>query len=327
MIEELRAGGVACALCSDTLEVPVHLFRRNEVIERGEKIAGRNRRAVLEVDSLLRAGYFGPPGEEFSSKEAQRSLKLLLLTAFDYIAELAVSDGPLLETNEQELLRPLADRFLNVGVYPIRTLRRGRIGHGSYCMDYGLDGAPLGPLDQGDGLDPLFLEEVEIESRRRPILRLDFGVEGQGEIELLYLPRCCGSVGRYSIVDRGDTLDLVVLKQLEGSYVRKAGVHAMGGLAFWRGRFPKERWDQERVRVGAVAYFPGIKFELPFFLPDLGLDDLRGFDLPQPFWLGSDVRGEGRLPDWLSVSYDGTLDHWRGEGPRPAILEWIFPDL
>jgi hypothetical protein len=295
------------------------------VVERGDRVAAQNRQAVARIDSLLRAGYFGPVDRESSRMEAERALKLVLRTAFDYIAELA-QDDVLFETSEEELLRPLADGFLNVGVYPVRTLARARIGCGRYCMEFALDGLSPGAIEQGGGLERLFLGNLDVGSESVPTLRVDFGVEGQGEIELFYLPRCCGNVSRFEVVDRGDTLDLVVLRELEGSYVRKAGVHAMRGVAFWRGRLPQGRWDPHGMRVGSVAYFPEIKFRLPLFLPDLGLEDLRGFDLPQPFWSSSDIR-DRRLPSWIQVSPGGTLKLWTGEGPRPEILEGIFPDL
>jgi hypothetical protein len=76
-----------------------------------------------------------------------------------------------------------------------------------------------------------------------------------------------------------------------------------------------------------VAYFPEIHFSLPWFLPDFGLDDLRDFDLPQPLWLRT-YHQKMRIPEWLDVSDpDRTIKEWKAEGPRPAVLDRMFPDL
>ena len=82
------------------------------------------------------------------------------------------------------------------------------------------------------------------------------------------------------MVDRGDTPGLDHHHDVEGMYVRKAGVHRLGAVVFWRSRVEGDR-DPARPRVGGCAYFPRIQIRLSL-LPDLGLDDLREFDLPQP---------------------------------------------
>jgi hypothetical protein len=84
--------------------------------------------------------------------------------------------------------------------------------------------------------------------------------------------------------------------------------------------------DPARPRAGAYAYFPRISIALPFFLPDLGLDDLREFDLPNPVVSMDWVRAHPSTP-WMTVSPDAFFHPWEAIGPLPAEVDRRFPDL
>jgi hypothetical protein len=144
-------------------------------------------------------------------------------------------------------------------------------------------------------------------------------------VDLAYERRCCGRIRTERILDRGDTLDLLVLDDIRGMYARKAGTHRLNALLFWRSRVEGDR-DPARPRVGACAYFPGIHIHLPVFLPDLGLEDLREFDLPQPILPAEWFRNPTES-DWMTVHPGGMIRPWGARGPRPWILDERYPDL
>jgi len=147
-------------------------------------------------------------------------------------------------------------------------------------------------------------------------------------VDLVYEGHFCGRASYDRIVDQGDTLDLLTLSEIQGMYVRKFGFHLLSGLVYWRSHVNGSQ-DPPRLRVGARAYFPHIHLNMPFFLPDLGLSDLREFDVPQPIlpidWFR---QHEQEAFDWVQVFADNAiLVPFDEVGPVPAVVLDRFPDL
>jgi hypothetical protein len=76
--------------------------------------------------------------------------------------------------------------------------------------------------------------------------------------------------------------------------------------------------------VGVRLYVPNLVLSLPL-LPDVGFEDLRELDLPQPILALETLRGR-RHPAWLRVSHETGLAGWSSHGPIPAAVRWRFPD-
>jgi hypothetical protein len=208
-----------------------------------------------------------------------------------------------------------------MGAFPYDRLARARVGHGRFRMDYDLvEGFRTTAEMMVGRRAEIRVERVRLHDAERPLLRMEYPSGAHGTLEMLFDSPYRGVVERRTVVDRGDTLDLVLVREIEGVYVRKWGIHRLGGLATWRGRAPGA------ARVGAAAYFPAIKLRLPWFLPDLGLADLREFHVPHPVWERDFVRDPRRHPEWLGLDPTGAMTDWESEGPRPRLLDEVFPD-
>jgi hypothetical protein len=118
--------------------------------------------------------------------------------------------------------------------------------------------------------------------------------------------------------------ELFVLHDLRGLLLRKWGTHAPQAIMFWT--TPRERAldvTPDEALLGVRIYVPELHLRLPL-LPDLGFDDLREIDLPQPIVRLSYLRAVGH-PDWLEGRSAG-FGGWSGFGPVPAVVRERFPD-
>jgi hypothetical protein len=317
----------ACSLCDDSIGARPRRLDEKGAEAIGTRLHEHNVGALARVDSLYRSSYFGPPRSSVARREARRCLEILTRNSMDYIADLSITDGEVFETDSKELARPFFQTFVNPGVYPVQGLVRARTGRGGFCMQYNLDHPFKAERIPGRKDAQLHAVEENLDGVPMRMLKLVYPSGLHSTLDVLYEDRYCGHVERREIVDRGDTLDLTIIRDIRGSYVSKGGIHRVDALVFWRGRMPSDGWREGSARVGAVAYFPEIHFSLPWFLPDFGLDDLRDFDLPQPLWLRT-YHQKMRIPEWLDVSDpDRTIKEWKAEGPRPAVLDRMFPDL
>ena len=79
----------------------------------------------------------------------------------------------------------------------------------------------------------------------------------------------------------------------------------------------------ENALIGVRIYVPDLHLRVPF-LPDLGFDDLREIDLPQPIVRLSYVR-DAIHPEWLEGRSTG-FEGWSGHGPVPDMVRERFPD-
>jgi hypothetical protein len=291
-----------------------------------QEVVGRNLRAWAATDSLYHRGVFGRPGTKEAKGKAAIHFHLRAATGMTYIGSFAT--GAMLMTDEKALRHPFGEVYENYGVYPIRFLERVVAGEGGFCMEYALP-------DQFDEVLSLagmkvhaHLDHLSDGGREKvPALSLEYPTTNYKTVDLLYEARFCGRVHFEQIVDRGDTLELQILEDLDGLSVRRWGTHRMRAIILWRSVTVGDR-DPVNPRLGACAYFPHIVLKMPIFLPDLGLADLREFDLPDPImpmdWF---CRTAEHPPDWISVTPDGYVSPWVAVGPRPKILEDRFPDL
>ncbi len=324
--QELRAGTTSCGFC-----VPAEGARVVDLREAGMDSLGRRMTAVNDsawdrADRLFQAGAFGDPRSEGARKKTLTHFLLRSRNALHYLAELG-GDSLVHRVTESDLARPFGAWYANTTVFPIRFLEQGLVGEGGFCLHYEL-GSRFDQRVMLGGI-PVRVHSDRVQEDDAPDPRAALSVEFSSTIhktiELLFLSDVCGRVRRETIVDQGDTLELTTVTDLEGMFARRAGTHRLSALVFWRSVTTGER-DPTRPRAGACAYFPRISLGLPFFLPDLGLDDLREFDLPNPVVSMEWVRAHPSKP-WMTVSSDAFFIPWEAIGPRPVEVDRRFPDL
>lgn len=320
---EIRPERMSCVLCREDPPVPIESLVPAEVESIGAWFHSRNVEALRQIDRLYAEGRFGSPGSEEAKREALRRFKVRALNAMDYLDRLARIEGKVYQFDEIDLVDAFQRRFANPGVYPFLSLKMGRSGLGAFCLLYEFPEDYLQTYEQFGQITTLSAERVRVGQEVVPMLKLEYPSGLHSTIELLYEASYCGQVYRRVIVDRGDSLEVITVEAMEGCFVRKAGLHRIGGFAFWRSL----RQGEGAARVGAMAYLPAIHLRLPFFLPDIGFEDLREFDLPQPLWEQRFVLQTAKWPEWISMRTTGAIERWSREGPVPEILNLLFPDL
>ena len=329
---QLRAGATSHHFCVPVGGLPVVELGEAGMDSLGRRMTAANDAAWERADSLFRAGVFGDPRSKDARTKTLTHFKLRTCVALDYLADLC-ADPCVHRVNEAGLTRPFGAWYANTAVFPIRFLEQGLVGEGGFCLNYGLPSVP----SKGSAFDERVMlgglpvrvhgDQVREDDAPdpRPALSVEFSSHLDTSIELLFLSEVRGRARRETIVDRGDTLELITVTEIEGMYARRAGTHRASALVFWRSATVGER-DPARPRVGVCAYFPRISIRLPFFLPDLGLNDLRDFDLPNPVISVDWARIHPSTP-WVSVSPDAVFHPWESIGPRPEEVERRFPDL
>ena len=86
---------------------------------------------------------------------------------------------------------------------------------------------------QADYIAALAADSVVRESDERELRRpFEEAFVNMGALPIDAIYR--GVVAQRAVIDRGDTLDLLIVRDVEGLYVRKWGLHLLGGVATWR---------------------------------------------------------------------------------------------
>jgi hypothetical protein len=322
-----RPTAAACGPCQADPTLEVVTLTRARVDSIADNNAEYNLRQIDRTDSLYRLDFFGRPGMDETKVRARTHLQLRSRHGYDYIFRLASDPWRAFESDEDAALIPLGKAYSSVTAYPLRFMKTGMIGPGSFCLQYeypqsfdertwvgGEEVRIYGDtLDEEDGGGPTVMILV-----LPTILNLS--------VDLVFQPTVCGRLERQIVVDQGDTLDLQIVNDIEGWAVRRAGLHELRGLAVWRSVTQGDR-DPVHPRVGACAYFPHLRMKLPF-LPGIGLSDLRDFDVPEPVlpreWF---TRDRSRKPEWLDARKNLEIRSWDQVGPRPEILKAIFPEV
>lgn len=324
-----REASTACALCDGSGGLPEMPLTPSRTDSIGRAASRHNLRVIARTDSLYRSGHFGPPESPEAKRRALVHFQLRVWSGFRYTADLAGQRTHVVGIEDESALVPFARGYANVAVYPLRFIDRARIGRGGFCVQYNFPPKYDEKIVDGGVVVRVRRDEVELEQDRKAVvISREAPTSAHKTVELLYEPRLCGEVREERIIDRGDTLMLLAIENLDGAHVRKFGTHRLGAMAEWRSYTEGDR-DPENPRLGACAYFPHIHLDMPFFLPDLGLDDLRDFDYPFPMmdanWFQTPA---GSLPEWLKVdATSGTIAGWKSAGPRPEEITRRYPDL
>jgi hypothetical protein len=213
-------------------------------------------------------------------------------------------------------------------LFPIARLRRARLGLGRMCVQYDL----RQPVDSvtclGGKQLRLRVRDFKIEGRKRRMLSMDLPTSLSEVVEVLLAEHYCCEVERTRSEGATGSYDLFLVHHIQGGWLRKFGTHRPEAFMLWRTPCDSSpRVLPDRPLKGVRIYIPHLRLRMPSIVPDIGFDDLREIEPPQPI-LSVDYYLDHRHPDWLKVDSTrlGFAD-WLGFGPLPAAIRQRFPDL
>lgn len=294
----------------------------------GTEISDANLALADAIENAYREGHYGPTGEKSSREAAFAAYVYNARTAFDFFLDLVMQDEVIYSTTEEDLRFAFTDRFRNPGLYPIVNLVDARTGLGRFCLRFEVDDPVKREIEVSGEKMKAWTEEIEIDSERVRVVNIDMKTMSNDRVHVVYRKYSCGEVGVFDTEQDGHPVRVVTMENLGGQYVRKWGFHRPEAIALWRtlaGGVDAPPPGQRAV--GTVIYFPALKLELPWFLPDLGFDDLRRFDFPEPLLTVDAVKDiRARNLEWIEFKSDMRFANWDGEGDIPEFVKERFPD-
>ncbi len=323
---DARTQAPLCEFCNlDVPPITLQRFTSRMATDVAARISDWNLALIARTDSLLRAGFFGPPAATEAAGEAARYFKYHALTSMDFISYLSTQRRVAWESDEKEIA-PFYYQYANPGVYPVWGLRRVLLGGGAFCMDF--DVAPGFDAERMLGTRAVHLraDELKVDGVTGRVWSMEMDIPNDGKAHYLFSERYKGRLRQFVIEDGGRPLKVTLLEDVEGFYVRKWGTHKCGGLVLWRTQLADGDRPGDGDCIGGAAYFPGLHLRLPGPLPDVDLDDLREFPGFQPL-IAADRCNRADFPAWLAVGSDGAFRSWGSEGEIPRIVRDWFPDL
>jgi hypothetical protein len=312
-----------CPLCEPA---GVRLVRMTsaDAEAQGKELSAWNTRQLARVDSLYRAGNFGAPGSGEADRAAHLLARLATRNAYEALLQLAADSTTVYEASESTLTRAFGS-FSDPSLFPVTRLVRARFGLGRVCLRYDLGGRLDTLVALGEKRMRVRLEDTTIDHIPRRVLSMQLPTGLDAMVDVLIASHFTCAVKR--IASDGPPAPAVIemLDDMEGFWVRKWGVHRPQALVFWVTPGADTLASLPSVPlVGVRLYVPNLVLSLPF-LPDVGFDDLRELDLPQPILALEIMRG-GPHPAWLRVVKDVGFEGWTCHGPVPAAVRRRFPD-
>ncbi len=315
-----------CALCDFPATLPTVHLDAAAVDSLGRAFSAFNEAQVASVDAEYRAGRLGPPGSEVARRQAHLWSRLRMWNAYTYVAGYATDSTCIYEANEASLTEAFA-RFTDPGLYPIVRLRRARMGNGRLCLEYDLSGDLDVRVAMGTKSVRVRTRNVELDGERRRILSMDLPTGLDDMVEVLVDAHYACTVERWLQESPAGAYEAIILDHIQGLRMRRMGTHHPRAIVFWTApRTGVTRDLPADPRLGVRVYVPQLRLKLPSLLPDIGFDDLREVDLPQPI-LRLEYLREGTTPPWLPQGRGLGFAGWKGHGPVPAELRARFPDL
>jgi hypothetical protein len=315
---------VTCPLCQPR---GVRLVRLSEAqaAAQGRGLSNWNQRQLARVDSLYQSGNFGAPGSGESIRAAHLMARLVTRNAYEALLRLAADSTTVYEASESTLAGPFAS-YSDPSLFPVTRLVRARFGMGRVCLQYDLSGKLDTLVALGEKHMRVRLEDTDIEHVRRRVLCMQLPIGADEMVEVLVAEHFTCEVQRSSTDGPPAPAIIDQLGDMQGFWVRKWGIHRPRALVFW----VTPRADTLATLptiplVGVRLYVPNLVLSLPF-LPDVGFDDLRELDLPQPILALDALRG-GQHPVWLRPAEPLGFAGWTCWGPVPAAVRGRFPDL
>jgi hypothetical protein len=314
-----------CALCRLPAEAERVVLSEDDLLAAATALADENAVRIAQIDARFRRGAFGDPDSRQARKKAHRLVRVSLPNLYHYLFRFANHRDRVYETGPGPLAR-IAAEFLEPLLFPVAQLRRVRMGGGRACVRYDLDQPVSGWTTMGGKVRRFRVTDVEIDGRPRRVLAVAYQSASAGNAEILVAEHYSFEVAHVRDPGPPAPYDLYVVRSLDGVWVRHRGLHRPEAFTYWvSSRDPGSGPASLTPLAGVRVYFPGLRFVLPSFLPDIDLEDLRTLGLPMPFLSASYVRGHGQ-PGWLEVDEALDFDDWVGVGPLPAGVRARFPN-
>ncbi|MFQ5600679.1 MAG: hypothetical protein ACE5G2_08995 [Candidatus Krumholzibacteriia bacterium] len=315
-----------CALCVEDPGVPIVQLSAADADSLGRLYSRFNQSLVARMDSLFASGQFGPPRDREARRQVHLLTRMLTANSFHYMIGFATDPNHVYEATE-ETLREAFKKYSDPGLYPIARMKRGRMGLGHICVQYDLSTDVDSTTTVGTQTLRLRVQETDFEGERRRMLIMDLPTILFSVVEVLLAEHFTCRAELIHSNGPPAPYDLYLFHSMEGMYVRKWGTHQPSATMFWATPRDVDRVSLPRIPlVGSCVYVPGVRLELPSFLPDVGFEDLRAVDLPQPI-LSLSFLQEKRFPRWMRRARVRGFKDWETYGPIPPDLRIRFPDL
>ena len=307
---------------------PVVRLDATTIDSAGTAMSNRNVVLVERIDSSYRRGEYGQPGGSEARARALAALIYHAETAFDYFLSLALQHEVIYSTSERDLMEAFTSRFRNPGLYPIVNLLDARAGFGRFCVSFEVESEGKREIEVTGEKMYAWTENITIDEMKTPVVNIDMKTMSHDRVQVVYERYSCGKVQCFDVEFRGQRVRVATMEDLHGQYVRKWGFHKPAALVLWKSASDSLAPPPEQGRfVGSAIYFPHLKLSLPWFIPDLGFEDLRRFDFPEPL-LTLDAANSMRSRDleWLEIGSNYRFADWNCEGDIPQFVSERFPD-
>lgn len=294
----------------------------------GTAISHRNLDLARRVNEAYEAGYYGSLGSSDARHDALAAFTYRTETTFDFFLGISLQEEVIYTTSEADLIEAFTERFRNPGLYPIVNLRAARAGFGAFCMEFDVENPEPREVVVTGGLMRGWTEEIDFQGRRERVVIIDMKTMSHDRVRLGYRRYACGTVRRQTITEAGRKLTVATMEDVSGQFVRKWGWHEPRAVILWRSVVEGlDAPPADHRRMGSAIYFPRLKLELPWFLPDIGCNDLRRFDFPEALLTINAVEQVRAAEwDWLTVGENLRFGVWDGEGDVPEFVLERFPD-
>lgn len=293
----------------------------------GQLISDRNMQLLDGIDQAYNGGKYGAVGSTAAKSAALSAFIYHAMTAFDLVTQLALQKEAIYETSEEDLKEAFTSKYRNPGFYPIVDLLAARTGFGHYCLTFRMDGPPKEITIAGDAMKS-WSEESDLFGRRARVLNIDMKTFSYDRVHVVYEEHSDGAIEAFTVNAGEFPVEVVSMEGIRGQFIRKYGFHEVAAIAMWKTKL--DGLDPSPLKgayLGAAIYFPALKVETPWWLPDLGFDDLRKFEYPEPLLRMTAVQEiQKKNYAWAKIKKDLRFAKWEGDGGIPADLKVRYPD-
>lgn len=294
----------------------------------GTLISDRNIALFDKIDAAFHEGKYGDPTSSRARADALSAFIYRAETAFDFATSLAFQREAIYETSEEDLREAFSTGFRNPGFYPIVNLKSARTGSGRYCLMFDTELPPREITVAGD-LMKAWSEDTDLGTGQKArVLNIEMRTFSYDKVHIIYEPHSEGAMTTFEIEAGGAPVTVLSMEGIEGQFVRKYGFHAVNAIAMWKTNVAElEAPPAKGTFLGAAIYFPELKVETPWFVPDLGFDDLRLFETPEPLLTMKAAQElQTRKLDWVRIKKNLRFAKWEGDGGIPEALKKRYPD-
>jgi len=324
-VEARAEAGAGCPLCRLPADAELVVLSEGDLVATATALAEESAVRIAHIDSRLRRGAFGEPGSRQARARAHLLARVSLPNLYHYLFRFANDPQRVHESGPAPFVR-LAAEFVEPLLFPVARVRRVRLGRGRGCVQYDLEKTVAGEMNMGGTVRRFRVTDATIEGRKRRVLAIAYESASAGSAEILFAAHYSFAVAHVRDPGPPAPYDLFVVRSLDGMWIRHHGVHRPEAFVYWVSSLdPGSAPAPSTALAGVRIYFPGLRFALPSFLPDIDLEDLRTLGLPMPLLSASYLSRHGQ-PSWLEAGEALGFEDWVGVGALPAGVRERFPN-